>query len=151
VPLTLPPGTTLTPSHDDGTGTTTIFWGTTADFQVLACPGAASASWEITQGGVVIASGTLKEAPPGTYRATIPALAPNHGSAKLHWKVDCPGSPDVDTTADIFIDPSGFVRTVAGDPINGAKVTLSRSDTATGTFTVVPNLDATIMGPHNRR
>jgi hypothetical protein len=150
VPLTLPPGTTLTPSHDDGTGTTTIFWGAPSDLTVVGC-GGGTGTWRITLGGSTIASGTFTERPSGTYSAQVPALAPNHGAATLEWTIDCPpGVPDNTGSASIYIDPSGFVRTVGGAPIAGATVTLSRSTAAGGPFAIVPNGDA-IMAPHNRR
>ena len=38
----------------------------------------------------------------------------------------------------IYIDPSGYVRTVDGAPLTGATVTLLRADAAGGPFSVVP-------------
>ncbi|MEX1357003.1 MAG: HYR domain-containing protein, partial [Gaiellaceae bacterium] len=50
----------------------------------------------------------------------------------------------------IYIDPSGFVRTPGGNAIEGATVTLFRSDTGLpGTFVQVPDGSA-IMSPANR-
>ncbi|MBX6750517.1 MAG: carboxypeptidase regulatory-like domain-containing protein [Micromonosporaceae bacterium] len=43
----------------------------------------------------------------------------------------------------------GTVENTIGEPIEGATVTLLRSDTQTGTYTVVPN-GSTIMSPDNR-
>ena len=50
----------------------------------------------------------------------------------------------------IYIDPSGYVRTVDGAPLTGATVTLLRSDAAGGPFSVVPDGSA-VMSPSNRR
>jgi hypothetical protein len=50
----------------------------------------------------------------------------------------------------IYIDPSGFIRTVDGSPLPGATVTLLRSDLIAGPFTVVPDGSA-VMSPMNRR
>lgn len=47
-------------------------------------------------------------------------------------------------------DPSGAVRTPGGQPVIGATVTLLRSDTPSGPFTVVPDGSA-IMSPSNQR
>jgi hypothetical protein len=49
----------------------------------------------------------------------------------------------------IYIDPSGHVRTVGGDPLPDSTVTLYRSDSAGGPFVPVPNGSA-IMSPANR-
>lgn len=50
----------------------------------------------------------------------------------------------------IYIDPSGYVRTVDGAPLTGATVTLLRADAAGGPFSVVPDGSA-VMSPSNRR
>lgn len=49
----------------------------------------------------------------------------------------------------IYIDPSGFVRTVDGAPLSGTTVTLLRSDAAAGPYNVVANGSA-VMSPSNR-
>jgi hypothetical protein len=54
-----------------------------------------------------------------------------------------------ETSFPIYIDPSGFVRTVDGAPLAGAKVTLFRSEAKSGPFAVVPNGSA-VMSPMNR-
>jgi hypothetical protein len=59
-----------------------------------------------------------------------------------------PGNPE-ETTFPIYIDPSGFVRTVDGAPLPGATVTLFQSQTKNGSFTVVPDGSA-VMSPMNR-
>lgn len=59
-----------------------------------------------------------------------------------------PGDPE-EITFPIYIDPSGFVRTVAGDPLAGATVTLLQSQAKAGPFTAVPDGSAA-MSPMNR-
>ncbi len=56
---------------------------------------------------------------------------------------------DDEPTFPIYIDPSGFVRTVDGAPLAGATVTLFQSQAKTGPFAVVPNGSA-VMSPMNR-
>jgi hypothetical protein len=71
-----------------------------------------------------------------------------HGDATVEITVDCDG--DIDTyTENIYVDPSGVVRTTEDAPIAGATVTLYRSDTAGGPFTQVPD-GSDIMSPTNR-
>jgi hypothetical protein len=60
-----------------------------------------------------------------------------------------PGNPE-ETTFPIYIDPSGFVRTVSGAPLGGATVTLFQSAAKTGPFLAVPDGSAA-MSPINRR
>lgn len=72
----------------------------------------------------------------GSYSFNVPALYPMHGNVTytITWPSGC-STPT--QTVDGYIDPSGRVRTPAGDAVSGATVTLYRSDTATGPFTVV--------------
>jgi hypothetical protein len=91
----------------------------------------------------------MSEGPAGTYKATIPAFYPNHGQFRVHISIACPGGSQQTKDFTIYIDPSGLVRTVGGDPIEGATVTLFRSDSSGGPFAVVPDGDA-LMSPANR-
>jgi hypothetical protein len=50
----------------------------------------------------------------------------------------------------VAVDPSGYVRTRAGVPIENARVVLERSDTAKGPYRALPNGDKQ-MAPNNRR
>lgn len=50
---------------------------------------------------------------------------------------------------DIYIDPSGVVKTTTGSLLAGATVTLFRSDSSSGPFTQVPN-GSGIMSPANQ-
>jgi hypothetical protein len=106
--------------------------------------------YEVTQDGSVIASGQMTEISGGAYKATIPALRPRSGAAQISISVVCPDPADSKTVDfDIYIDPSGFVRTVGGDPIAGATVTLFRSDSSSGPFEQVAD-GSGIMSPSNR-
>ncbi len=85
------------------------------------------------------------------FRFPVPPRYPDHGPADVTVKVKPPPpeSPSEDTFP-IYIDPSGLVQTTDGAPLAGATVTLYRSDSKAGPFTVVPNGDAA-MSPMNRR
>jgi hypothetical protein len=118
-----------------------------------ACPHP-KVSYTITQGDpimVTLASGSMTEGPVGTFTADAPAVYPHHGYARVTFTVDCSGSPDPEPVSfDVYIDPSGLVKTVDGAPIPEAKVTLLRSDKSTGPFAPVPD-GSTLMSPTNRR
>ncbi len=92
-------------------------------------------------------SGSMIEGPPGNYTAEF-SLAFT-GPAEVQITITCPDSSVEETDFNIYIDPSGFVRTTEGDPIVGATVTLYRSDTEAGPFTVVPD-GSVLMSPSNR-
>lgn len=99
---------------------------------------------------VVISGASVVESPAGSgnYTFNVPALFPMHGD--VNYTVTFPaGCSTPPQTTPGYIDPSGRVRTPAGDAVGGATVTLFRSDTATGTFTAVPAGSA-IMSPANR-
>jgi hypothetical protein len=111
-------------------------------------------TYAITQGDPVIvtlSSGPMTEGPTGTFTATAPAVYPHHGYATVTFTVDCPGpEPDpkpVEFT--VYIDPSGFVRTIDGTPLPGATVTLLQGPGLSGPFAPVPNGN-TVMSPANR-
>jgi hypothetical protein len=92
----------------------------------------------------------MTEGPPGTYSASIPPLRPNSGLGHVTISIDCPeGTADETIEFDIYIDPSGTVRTVSGNPIQDAVVTLYRADSAAGPFEIVPEGSA-VMSPENR-
>jgi hypothetical protein len=110
------------------------------------------ASFTITQNGLpVLGSTTMTEFPPGTFSYTSPpgTFAPGDPN-EVTITIDCPfPDPDTTETFNVYIDPSGFVRYVNGNGAPGATVTLLRSDTPTGPFTVVPD-QSVIMSPANR-
>ena len=91
----------------------------------------------------------MLESPAGTY--TSAPFGPFGGVLTIETVITCPdGSSETTVFNAIYIDPSGLVRTTAGDPIVGATVTLFRADAAGGPFTKVPDGDA-IMSPANRK
>jgi hypothetical protein len=143
------PGTTIVPSNTNGQGIPSVYWGDELDVDTEACAGG-TATWKVTQNGSTIASGSMDEAPEGHYSGRIPALSPVSGNATVSIAVDCPGDvPDETEDFNIYIDPSGWIRDLDGDPIPGATVTLYRSDSESGPFEIVPDGSA-IMSPSNR-
>ena len=151
-PSSPPPGTTLVPSSSGTGGVPTVFW---RDTLTLTTTGGAnrSARYQITQDNVTLASGPMPETPvgSGSYRATVPALAPAHGTSNVSMTVEDPGGGNPSTSNfPIYNDPSGIVQTTRGGLVVGATVVLLRSDTANGTFATVPDGSAQ-MSPGNRR
>ena len=144
----LPPGTTLEPSWLGGGGVPTVYWHSALTLQTIGCPGGA-ASYEVTQGTTVLAGGPMTEGPAGQYTATIPPFYPSHGYAVVEITILCPDGTTETVLFDIYIDPSGAVRTAEGAPLPGATVTLYRSDSSAGPFVPVPDGSA-IMSPAQR-
>jgi YVTN family beta-propeller protein len=71
--------------------------------------------------------------------------------AVVGFRVTCPDGSSRALDAQVYIDPSGTVKTTTGIPIAGATVTLSRSETGSlESFEVVPDGDV-VMSPFNRR
>jgi hypothetical protein len=86
----------------------------------------------------------------GTYTANVAAFYPLHGNAHVTITLVCPSGGGTTTNqGDIYIDPSGVVKTTGGDLLPGATVTLFNSDSASGPFTQVPN-GSGIMDASNR-
>jgi hypothetical protein len=152
-PLGLPPGTTIVPSNPGGGGVPVIYWTNSTLLTAVGCPNGVALYQVTLDTGFVGPSGVMQETPPGSgvYTATIPPLFPHSGQATVSIDIDCLTEPDIEIDFPLYIDPSGVVKTVAGTPIEGATVTLFRSDTgAPGSFTVVPDGSA-IMSPSNRQ
>ncbi|MEX0786437.1 MAG: nidogen-like domain-containing protein [Dehalococcoidia bacterium] len=145
-----PPNVTIDTPFTANDGTPAISSTTGASFtQTDSCPGGI-ATWSITSGGMPVASGSMTEGPSGTYTGFVPPLFPFRGRADMKISIDCPSPPDKNVTFDIYIDPSGNVLNSVNDaPVEGATVTLYRSDSAAGPFEVVPDGSA-IMSPSNR-
>jgi hypothetical protein len=145
-----PAGTSVTPSRSNDQGVPVVFWGESFRIVTQGCPGG-TATFAVMHGARTIASGPMTEAPSGTYTATVPALAPSSGYAHVRLRIDCPGAtPDQASDFNVYIDPSGTVRTTEGDRIAGATVVLYRSDSPNGPFEAVPD-NSDIMSPSNRR
>ena len=87
----------------------------------------------------------------GTWEFDFPSTNPLHGNGFIHITITppTPEEPDGDITFPIYIDPSGYVRTTDGVGIDGATVTLYRSDFPDGPFSVVAN-GSDVMSPSNR-
>jgi hypothetical protein len=148
-PTPPPPGTTILPSTTGAAGLPSVYYGSTLNLTTTGCPGG-TATYEVTRGGTVIAGGSLSEGPAGTYAGTIPPLRPNTGYAIVTIRIDCPApTPDSTVSFDIYIDPSGLVRDLAGNPIEGATVILYRAENAAGPFAPVPD-GSFVMSPANR-
>ena len=146
-PTPLPAGTMISPSTSSG-GIPVVFWGNPLVLTTHGCTDG-SASYQILQGTTVIRSGPMPEGPPGTYSANVAAFAPIHGNAHVKITLVCPSSVTTVIEGDIYIDPSGVVKTTTGSLLPGATVTLFRSDASSGPFSQVPNRSG-IMSPANR-
>lgn len=149
--VSAPPNVTVGTPFTAGDGTPAILSDRSSTVTQTDSPSGGVATWSLIQGGVVIDSGPMVEAPPGTYTATIPAQGISRtGRADMKISIDYPETTsDKQTVFDIYIDPSGTVRTTDGNPIAGATVTLWRSDSSSGPFEQVPD-GSGIMSPSNR-
>ncbi|MBE3068153.1 MAG: hypothetical protein IMZ73_12135, partial [Chloroflexi bacterium] len=146
-PTPFPAGTTITPSTLGG-GLPVVYWHNPLVLTTNGCIGG-TASYEITQGTTVIRSGPMPEAPAGTYSANVAAFAPLLGNAHVKITLVCPSTGTTVIEGDIYIDPSGVVKTTTGSLLPDATVTLLRSDAASGPFTPVPD-GSGIMSPANQ-
>jgi nidogen-like len=145
-----PAGTTITSRSTNGDGLPVIYWNDTLTLRTQGCTGG-TASYQMVLAGTTtpVRSGSMAEGPAGIYTATIAALYPNHGYARVSITIDCPGSGASTTSFDVYIDPSGTVKTTSGEPLSGATVSLFRSEGPTGPFDLVPD-GSGIMSPANR-
>jgi hypothetical protein len=146
-PTPPPAGTTITNRGTGAGGLPVVYWGEPL-LTTQGCAGA-TAGYQVLQDGHAIRSGLMAEGPAGTYTATIPSLAPIHGNAHVEITLLCANGTTTTIPFDIYIDPSGVVQTVTGVAVPGATVTLYRSDSATGPFTLVPD-GSGIMSIANR-
>jgi len=148
-PTPLPAGTTIIPSTSGG-GLPVVYWHNPLVLTTNGCTGG-TASYEITQGTTVIRSGPMPEAPSasGTYSANVAAFAPLLGNAHVKITLVCPSTGTTVIEGDIYIDPSGVVKTTTGSLLADATVTLFRSDASSGPFELVPD-GSGIMDASNR-
>ena len=146
----LPPDGTEMPTRNPNAAIPWIGWHTTTPMSEVSPSGLATIFVEVLQNGSVIATFSLTEGGPGptagtsVYTGTVPDLFPHHGWVRFRKHV----GNNIEEF-DAWVDPSGKVKTVGGDPIEGATVTIYRSDSPAGPFTVVPD-GSTIMSPTNR-
>ena len=131
-------------------GDPVVYWAQPQLLQVLACTGG-DVAWSVAKGDTPVSNGTMTEGPDGTFTATIPAFFPVHDLVTFTIAITgCDDAEDdVTYSFGVYIDPSGFVKTVGGDPIEGATVTLYRSDTPGGPFTKVAD-GSDVMSETNR-
>ncbi len=146
-PLAPPAGTGISPARGGGS-VPVVYWDEPLSLTTTGCAGA-SASYTIRIGGSTVRAGSMSEGPAGSYSATVASLHPLTGTARISIVLACPGGSTQDVQFDVYIDPSGHVEDTRGNPIQGATVTLLRSDFETGPFEEVPDGSA-IMSPANR-
>jgi hypothetical protein len=143
-----PPDTEISPSNEGDSGVPVVHWKEPLTLTTTGCAGGI-ATYEIVQDGAVLSSGPMLEGPSGVYNAAIAPLHPSHGRAEIQIMIECLGGSSENINFNIYIDPSGFVRTIFGTPVEGATVTLFYFDFAAGDFVAAPDGDA-IMSPENR-
>jgi hypothetical protein len=137
-PTPPPPGTTITNIRTGDDGLPWVYWGEPLTLTTQGCVGGTASYEIILQEGTVVRSGGMAETPTGTYTVTIDPLNPNSGNARVKIIINCPDSTTQDNSFDIYIDPSGRIANQNSNPIQGATVTLFRSDSMTVPFQVVP-------------
>jgi hypothetical protein len=144
-PTPLPAGASITtPAGTQTSGTPSVYWGDPMTVRFNGCfPGTGTATLTVSDGYTETVPLVSEGA--GTYRAVFAAPYPHHGNASISWTLSCGSTGGFD----LYIDPSGVVKTVGGTPISGATVTLYRSDDAAGPFVQVPDGSA-IMSASNR-
>ena len=146
-----PPEGTDVPSAFDTSedGLPVVLWTDPVELTTAGCEGG-TATYTVTLDGEVVRTGSMAEGPPGQYSATMDPLAPATGFALITIDVDCADdTQDEEIEFGIYIDPSGWVRNSQGAGLEGATVTLYRSHSPSGPFTIVPDGSA-IMSPSNR-
>jgi hypothetical protein len=149
-PVAPPPGTTITSRGTNPDGLPIVYWLDPLILTTTGCPGATGATYSIDVPPTGAIGGFMTEGLAGTYSASIAPLDPTKGYGTVNISLTCPGDPfPTDISFDIYVDPSGTVRTTTGEPVPGATVILLRSDTAGGPFTPVPDGSAT-MSLENR-
>jgi hypothetical protein len=147
-PLPPPPGTTITSVGTGTGGVPVVRYDQDLVLTTSGCSGG-TATYSLTLDGqaVPLRSGLMAEGPAGTYTTHIASTFPSYGDARVSISISCQERPVV---FDLYIDPSGLVRTTAGRPVAGATVLLLRSDSGlTGTFAPVASGSAS-MSPANR-
>ncbi|MBK8467518.1 MAG: VCBS repeat-containing protein [Chloracidobacterium sp.] len=140
-----PPGTDIQPSYGE---IPVVYQGSPLLLSTTQASGG-SASYTIGRGGSIFSSGPMPESPNGFYSHIVPPLAPAHGPAAVTITIIYLDNTVIHVTFDIYIDPSGVVQNTMGQPIQGATVTLYRSDIQIGAYAQVADGNA-VMSPANR-
>jgi hypothetical protein len=155
-PAHIPSDTTISPSNPNGDGIPVVYWQSPLTLTTQGCTsvlglGNATATYSITQEGVTIRSGPMTETPAfsGIFVADVEPLSPAHGLVTITMTLSCPDGTTGSSAFNMYIDPSGWVLTTRGEPIEGARVTLYRAESPFGPFEIVPDGSA-IMAPKNR-
>ena len=148
-PTPPPAGTSISPARVGGGGIPVVFWNEPLRLSTTGCTGGA-ATYQVTEHGAVASTGAMVESPSGTYTATIPQLSPVRGLGLVRIALTCPNpAANASVEFNVYIDPSGVVRTAGGSPIAGVRVTLLRADSSAGPFLPVQS-GSSIMSPLNR-
>ena len=160
--LSLPSSVSLTYHRVTADGVPVLEWGGHDTLSYSGCPaGTVRGSIETTDaaarnnGASLSESFLVPEIVPigvhtGEYQGNIPDPNPGVGPATITLVVTCPDTSLNQTLRfTVYIDPSGSVLDQAGHPVNGATVTLLRSDSPSGPFLPVPNGSA-LMSAGNR-
>ena len=138
------------PATDDGYPR--VFWSDAYRLSVNPECAASEASYRVVQGSpvvVTLSSGPMEKQADGSFAVTMPPLSPSTGYATVEFNISCDDLSSETVSFSVYIDPSGYVNTVEGQPVANATVTLLRSSSVGGPFSVVPDGD-TIMSPSNR-
>lgn len=143
----------------DGKSVPIVFWGESFDV-TASCPTynlADSASFTFKSKDPTtgiennLIDVQMKRDITGVFHGTVTAPYPAHEWATITITTTCSGVKTVQPVIDVWIDPAGTVKDTNGNPLVGATVTLYKSNTANGTFTIVPNGDKVIMSDKNRK
>ncbi|MEQ1558748.1 MAG: PASTA domain-containing protein [Methyloglobulus sp.] len=150
-PQPLPGNASVSPNLGvTSAGLPIVYWQDVLTFNAQACAGG-TASYTLTNEiGNVVKSGSMNETSPGNYSISVAPLYPQYGQFLVTLAVNnCPGGSSNVIEFNMYIDPSGMVKNQFGQPVSNTTVTLYRSDSSAGPFTIVPNGSA-IMSPTNR-
>ena len=144
----LPVGVTVSPTVGSG-DIPMLNWHSETTVRFPGCPDGTATFAVVSDDGARLASGSAVGVGTGWFAVTIPPLYPHVGAAQVRIDVQCPSGASREIVFDVYIDPSGHVVDQAGRPVEGATVTLERSDEPEGPFVVVPD-GSDLMSPANR-
>ncbi len=158
-PIPIPPSTSLT-SESGGTqtsGVPTVSWRDPLNLTTSGLSGGTATATLTMLGDGFAQTITLVEVPlsSGAYTGTFDPLyvsrtESHHGPASISFTILYPDGTDQQGSFTLYIDPSGIVTDMSGNPVGGATVTLYRSVDPGGPFVAVSDGSA-LMSPGNRR